>query len=444
MQDMGLRPAGSEAIDALSAALDTVLSSGLDPADAAEARDLIARLETQGRRLRAAQVELLDTISRRGLHRPDGHASAKVMVRHVANLSTAEASRRAASAKALRDLPTVAAAFAAGRIGACQVERIARTHANPRIRTEVVANDDALATHAEAQTYTAFHQMVSDWERLVDQDGARDRNQRAHDNRDAKIIQDYDGTWTITASCGSLQGAEAEAIFKAYLKAEVLADWDKARAEHGDAATAADLPRTDAQRRYDALFEIFQRAAAHHASSDGGSQIVTDIVIDQTTYEHLAHQLTHTDHGVSSPQTPDPARSPFPARGFRCSTLDGNPIEPTEAVAHSLLGHIRRVIIGSDSVVIDLGRRRRLFTGPAALAVKLSATECYWPGCHVPVTDCQTDHLDPWSTHKGRTNPRNGGPACGRHNRLKTHGYRAWRDPTGTWHTHRPDGTEIT
>jgi hypothetical protein len=32
---------------------------------------------------------------------------------------------------------------------------------------------------------------------------------------------------------------------------------------------------------------------------------------------------------------------------------------------------------------------------------------------------------------------------CGRHNHFKQRGYRTWRDPTGQWHTYRPDGTEI-
>ena len=77
--------------------------------------------------------------------------------------------------------------------------------------------------------------------------------------------------------------------------------------------------------------------------------------------------------------------------------------------------------------------------------MRLANTECYWPGCHVPVTDCQIDHLIPWADHSGggSTNPGNGGPACGRHNRYKQHGYTVHRDPTGHWHTHRPDGTEI-
>lgn len=103
----------------------------------------------------------------------------------------------------------------------------------------------------------------------------------------------------------------------------------------------------------------------HHAST-GGTQIVTDIVIDHDTFDRMAAQLAGWD-----PAPLAQAMSPFPTRGFRCSTLDGHPVEPTAAVAHALTRDIRRVVIRSDSVVIDLGRRRRLFTGPAALAVKL-------------------------------------------------------------------------
>lgn len=76
--------------------------------------------------------------------------------------------------------------------------------------------------------------------------------------------------------------------------------------------------------------------------------------------------------------------------------------------------------------------------------MKLASSECYWPGCHVPVSDCQIDHLIAWADHGGgRTDPRNGGPACGRHNRHKQRGFTVRRDQSGQWHTYRPDGTEI-
>ncbi|NLV55303.1 MAG: endonuclease, partial [Acidimicrobiales bacterium] len=60
------------------------------------------------------------------------------------------------------------------------------------------------------------------------------------------------------------------------------------------------------------------------------------------------------------------------------------------------------------------------------------------------------DHLTSWADGDaerpggGCTCPRNGGPGCGKHNRFKyRHRYTAHRDPDGTWHVHRPDGTPI-
>jgi hypothetical protein len=74
----------------------------------------------------------------------------------------------------------------------------------------------------------------------------------------------------------------------------------------------------------------------------------------------------------------------------------------------------------------------------------LASRRCLWPGCLVDAGRCQADHLTEFSDG-GPTRSDNGGPLCGRHNRWKsTHGYRAWRDPNGHWHTLRPDGTEIT
>lgn len=428
-------PTSEEAIAAVAAALDTLQAVGITPADAAEARALIVGLEAVARRVRSVQVDLVGEVDKTGAHVADGHASAKVMVRHVAQLSAAEADRRARCARSLRALPEVRSAFASGAIGACQVERISRAHANPRVREAVEANDTSFAEQAGGNEYLAFDRMVDEWVRLVDEDGTRDRDQSAHEKRDARLVQGFDGSWELVGRCASLAGAELRSIFEAYLRVETLADWEKARATHGEAATPADLPRTEAQRRFDAIEEVFRHAASHHAAH-GGSQIVTDIVIDQATFAREVARLSGT--------VPAPADPSFPTVGRRCSTLDGRPVEATSAVAHALVGEVRRVVVGSGSVVIDLGRRRRLFTGAAALAVRLSSTTCYWPGCHVPVSDCQGDHLVPWATGGGSTSPRNGGPACGRHNRLRNHGHTTWRDPDGTWHVARPDGTEVT
>ncbi|MDG2114385.1 MAG: hypothetical protein P8N02_17450 [Actinomycetota bacterium] len=50
-------------------------------------------------------------------------------------------------------------------------------------------------------------------------------------------------------------------IHDRFCDAEFQTDWEAAKAEYGDQVTANDLERTDAQRRMDALYAIFCRAA---------------------------------------------------------------------------------------------------------------------------------------------------------------------------------------
>jgi hypothetical protein len=124
----------------------------------------------------------------------------------------------------------------------------------------------------------------------------------------------------------------------------------------------------------------------------------------------------------------------------RCETIDGVPVAPADVVMSSLVGHIRRVVMNSAGVVIEMGRKTRLFTGSSREAAKLQGSRCLWPGCGRPRT--QIDHSVDWADH-GPTDPANAGPGCARHNRFKNRGYTVWRDERGRWHTYRPDGTEI-
>jgi hypothetical protein len=336
----------------------------------------------------------------------------------------------------------VRAAFEAGSIGADQVATIARAYANPRIRRRVLAQDAAFASMAATMTHRLFDATVRHWIHRVDEDGTTDRSQRNHDNRDFRHTQDFDGGWQTTGRCGSVDGIVFADIFNAFHRGELDDDWAKARAEHGDAATVDDLPRTPAQRRWDALMAMAHAAADAHAATPGGSTIVTSLVMDMATFERHARRMAGApvDHTTNvAPDADD---------GYRCDTVDGLTVDPCEAVAATLISHVRRVVIGADSVVIDQGRKQRLFTGAAQTAVKLSARWCLWPGCHVPASRCQCDHLDPWVDPTGRspggaTNPANGANTCGRHNRHKQRGYTVHRDEHGHLHTTRPDGTEI-
>ncbi|MEZ5230817.1 MAG: HNH endonuclease signature motif containing protein, partial [Acidimicrobiales bacterium] len=293
-----------------------------------------------------------------------------------------------------------------------------------------------IVDHARTLPYPDFDDFLTQWTKLVDEDGTCHHNQRRHHQRNVSLHQDFDDSWTLKGSFAALQGAEIDTILRHYLDLEFAIDWDQATAEHGDATTTAHLARTEHQRRADAFHKM---CLAANVSGSGKPAVVTGIVIDQATFARWIRKLNGTDPGPDDPWRP----------GYRCNTTDGIRLEPGEAVAAALLGDIRRIITDAKGVVIDLGRRSRLFTGGARIAAQIPHTHCIWPGCHVPTSRCHIDHATPWAPIPGvdpgggTTSSDNAAPLCAKQTGNKQHGYRTKRGPDGNWTVTRPDGTTL-
>lgn len=399
--------------------------------DADTAAAEIARLEREARRLEAERIALLDQIDRSGVYLADAHFSARVMMRLHAHLSGPEASQRDRVMKCLRDLPSVAERYRDGLVGTCQVRRIAAVWANPRVREYVAVCEDEFLLAAREMEFVEFDRFCVEWTNRVDQDGAADKANRRWRRRNIEALQDFNGFWDLRGRMMSIDGTQLAETLDRLVDALRLADIETARAEHGD-DWRAHLPRTNPQLRYDAFMDLVRRGAA--VGPDGQPlDTTTDLVIDDKTFEHHTARLLGAE-----PTAPiDPTD-----RNRFSRTIDGRYVNPAEIVAASLVDHIRRVVVNAAGTVIDLGRRSRLFTGNARDATLLSEVACYWTGCWVPASKCQIDHLTPWKRH-GRTNPGNGAPGCGKHNRTKERGFHAWRTPGGAWHLTRPDGTPV-
>ena len=398
-------------------------------AGSGELADTMTQVEQVARQSLALSVDLLTASEQHGLHYVDGHVSAKVMMRHVNRLSPSEALGRDRCRRMFAKLTVIAAAARNGEIGEEQLLLLARVFANKRVRGAMEGRQEWFLGHAKKLSFKRFQAKVLEWQRLIDEDGPEPRPERTAANRTASIKQDpLDLSWDLRASFSSVDGAVAKRIHDAYCKALFEADWAEARSRLGEQATASDLCRTDSQRRSDATIQIFVDAAANE---DGMAPIKIDhnIMWSSSAYEEMARRFAGG------------AARPFDIDDFRCNTIDGHPLDPTEAFASSVLNNIRRVVVDATGAVIDLGRARR-FTGLARLAVQISHTECFWPGCQVPTTQCEVDHSVDHACG-GRTCPGNGAPACGRHNRWKQKGYKVWRDKTGQIRVNRPDGTEI-
>ncbi len=425
----------------LASALDRVGAlAGCDLWDH-ETRALIEGLEVGARRIDAARVSVLGQVQRSGLHHVDGHASAKVMVRHTCRLSGSEALRRERQEAALRDLPLVADAYRAGTVGTEQVDLVAKIYdLNDRVREAMVEFQPDLLVLATGCEYPVFQKAIRRWESFADQDGPEPKADRAHKNRSLSLSQDPETmAWTIKGSLDSLPGAKVHEILRRLADQERQVDWYKAKTEHGDSTSAADLQRTEGQRWADAFVRMAALAATADPDAKGpGTDHV--VVWDADTYLSTVHRVTCTDPACdaaahTSNRWYDPAT-------YRCETLDGKPLEPVAAVLDSFHHHVRVVLVtGGQPTAV--GSRRRLFTGLNRLAVKLQSPTCIWPGCWVPTSVCEADHARPHAVG-GKTEPENGIPLCGRHNRWKQKNYTTQRDPdTGRWRTYRPDGTEI-
>ena len=123
-------------------------------------------------------------------------------------------------------------------------------------------------------------------------------------------------------------------------------------------------------------------------------------------------------------------------------TQSGRRLHPDDAVNAALANHIRRVVYDSSGIVIELGRRSRLFRGSSRDAVMLLLTMCVWIGCDQPVAWCDADHSLGWKAH-GATVPRNGQPLCNGHQHLKEAGFQVYRDDRGHWPVIDPEGDEV-
>jgi len=96
---------------------------------------------------------------------------------------------------------------------------------------------------------------------------------------------------------------------------------------------------------------------------------------------------------------------------------------------------ITRVLLDSESMVIDVGRSKRVVSEPGRRALKARDGSCRWPGCERPASWSAAHHLAHW-IHGGTTDLNNLVLLCHRHH---------WMVHEGSWQlVKNPDGHLLT
>ncbi|MET8229587.1 DUF222 domain-containing protein [Micromonospora sp. NPDC005298] len=110
--------------------------------------------------------------------------------------------------------------------------------------------------------------------------------------------------------------------------------------------------------------------------------------------------------------------------------LNGVGAGTLETGARLTAGAVRRLacdaavlpaVLAGNSQILDVGRQRRLFTGPLRRALVLGDGDCAFPGCDRPSRWCDGHHVRHWADG-GATALDNAVLLCGQHHRLIHHG----------------------
>ena len=330
-------------------------------------------------------------------------------------------------ARVLRRLPVTAAAFRAGRISRDHVAALAALHRG--LLAPLLERDEwYLVAVAESCPFGEFTEILARWRLAADPDGPRPPAEEPS----FRLRPSVDGMLDGILRTDTLSGAELTALLERAEKAEWEADWAEARRLHGDAATEAHLPRTRARRMHDALLTLVRRGAATPGTMP---RPVINVVITEDRFRELLEEAAGapviTRHPIDVAAHHDTPRLD-----------DGTPLTADDLLRLAVDAFIRAVVVDPAGRPVAITRRQRLYTGPLREVLLTLTRTCSFPGCHIPARRCEIDHIEPWR-HTHQTTGPNGWPLCDHHQKHKEAGFTPHRDPDGTTHWTRPDGTPL-
>ncbi|MFG2046933.1 DUF222 domain-containing protein [Micromonospora sp. NPDC048935] len=380
-------------IEALEQAEAAVAACFDTAAWAASERDLVAALDATHRieqRLAAVKLTLVRELDGRGTATAQGASSTAVWLRDRLRLGVGAARRLVELAATLDTAPAgVRDALAGGAVDVEQVRVIAGTVETVHTSAGAEAADKAVGVLVEwaAQFDAALLRKLGT--RILDHvapdvaDAAAEAALRAQESRASRdrhvtISEQPDGRLRLT---GILDTETAAAL--------------RAAIDPLTAPSGPDDTRTPGQRRHDALTDVCRLALRTGELPDNGGDVAQVVVT--TSYDGLTQQLGSGALDIGAHLTPEAVRR------LACDAS------------------ILPAVLGGGGQILDVGRQRRLITGPLRRALVLRDRGCAFPGCDRPPRWCDGHHIRHWADG-GDTSLDNAVLLCGHHHRHLHHG----------------------
>ncbi|MEU4333369.1 DUF222 domain-containing protein [Micromonospora lupini] len=351
--------------------------------------ELLASLDAAhvvAQRLAAVQIALVRELDGRGLAVAQGASSTAAWLRERLRLSGRSARQMVQLAATIDAAPsTVRDALLRGSLTVEQGRVVAETvaalpiEAGPAVAekaTELLISwadrfDPTILSRLGERVLTHVAPDLADQAELAALDRA---TERAEVRRHVTLSEPKDGQVRLS---GNLDTETAS------LLREAIDPLCAPAGEHDD--------RSPGQRRADALGEICRLALrTGHLPDNGGDrpQLVVTMSLDA-----LVNGM-----GVGTLET-GARLTPGAVRRLACDSA------------------VLPAVLGGNSQILDVGRQRRLFTGPLRRALVLRDGGCAFPGCDRPPRWCDGHHVRHWA-NGGATTLGNAVLLCGHHHRL--------------------------
>ncbi|MDQ3663354.1 MAG: HNH endonuclease, partial [Actinomycetota bacterium] len=302
-----------------------------------------------------------------------------------------EAKRLVRTATALRrDLPAVAAAMGSGAVSLAQAEVIVQAIADLPAETPVACRPQAEATmigYAGSFDPVLLARIGRRLAEIIDPDGVQARDEKpildketdAHRDRTLTLSPDTDGAGGYLRARLDAQGY---ATLAAYLSAATAPGLTP---DGSTVPPAVGDGRHLGQCRHDALVEAArQMLTGGGLPSSGG----------------IKPRIVLTLPAACLTNRTGTARLP-----------DGVQLSPSLTRLISCDADLVPVTVDTTGNPLDVGRTRRLFTGPLRTALEVRDRGCAWPGCDRPISWTQAHHILSW-LNGGKTALDNGVLLC--------------------------------
>ncbi len=374
------------------------------------------RIAAMAARLHAATYQLLVLLAefdaREGWN--NGFLSCAHWLHWRTGIDLGAAREKVRVARALPVLPLVSDRMRRGQLSYAKVRALTRV-ATPD-------NEPALVDLALAGTAAHVERFVRAWKRVDDAQAARQTEKR-HLNRQLSTWVDDDGMVVIR---GRLT-PEIGAVVQRALEAGADRLFREGRAASTCNAMAEEV--TPAQRRADALGLLAETAlSADLDAGTGGDRYQVVVHVDAATALGRSPEGGGPDGHTSFDGTLE---------------LDHGPTYVSAETSRRLGCDASVVRIDHDAGggVLDVGRRTRTIPPSIRRALAARDTGCRFPGC--TSRRCDAHHIDHWADG-GPTRVDNLLLLCRRHHRaVHEGGFGVFRQASGQWLFHRPDGQVI-